>query len=166
MTEFERRALLGDKEAQKGCTEKGIVLNCPHCSGKGKVSFKDYRFVGQNCFGDKKIVYRVQVICNKCRSRGKPVFTDPLVNPNPYITKWGNCYHAESNVCEEETKRFLPYVLDAISAWNTRTAPPIGRCGECNKLSNRGTKYGYCTLSGKEVHYENDFCSKFATKEE
>ena len=33
MTDLERRALLGDKEAQKECTEKGIVLTCPVCGG-------------------------------------------------------------------------------------------------------------------------------------
>lgn len=33
MTELERRALLGDKEAQKECTEKGIMLPCPSCAG-------------------------------------------------------------------------------------------------------------------------------------
>ena len=31
MTDLERRALLGDREAQKECTEKGIVLPCPLC---------------------------------------------------------------------------------------------------------------------------------------
>ena len=34
MTDLERRALLGDKEAQKECTEKGIVLSCPFCGGE------------------------------------------------------------------------------------------------------------------------------------
>ena len=34
MTELERRALLGDQEAQKECTEKGIVLPCPICGEK------------------------------------------------------------------------------------------------------------------------------------
>lgn len=31
MTDLERRALLGDAEAQRECTEKGIVLPCPLC---------------------------------------------------------------------------------------------------------------------------------------
>ncbi len=31
MTGLERRALLGDAEAQRECTEKGIVLRCPLC---------------------------------------------------------------------------------------------------------------------------------------
>lgn len=130
MTDLERRALLGDRQAQEECTRQGIVLPCPCCKGKGKVSFKDYRFVWQNFRGDKKLVYRIQVICNKCRSRGKPIFTEPLVNPNPYITKWGNNY-AETEICKKETEVFLPYVLGAISGWNTRPAPPIGRCASC-----------------------------------
>lgn len=43
MTELERRALLGDREAQKQCTEQGIVLPCLKCYGKVKISS-----VGQN----------------------------------------------------------------------------------------------------------------------
>ena len=36
MTDLERRALLGDAEAQRECTEKGIVLAFP-CCGKYEV---------------------------------------------------------------------------------------------------------------------------------
>ena len=31
MTDLERRALLGDRQAQEECTEKGIMLPCPFC---------------------------------------------------------------------------------------------------------------------------------------
>ena len=112
-------AMLGSKEAARRLTEAGVLLPCPFCKGNGKVSFKDHRFVGQNFSVDKKLVYRIQVICNKCRSRGKPVFTEPLINPNPYLTKWGNCY-ADTDVCNEETKAFSEYVESAIREWNTR----------------------------------------------
>lgn len=125
-------ALLGDKAAQERLTERGELLPCAHCKGNGKVSFKDYRFIGKNFKGDRKIVYRVQIICNKCRSRGKPIFTEPLINPNPYITKWGNCYCQESEVCNEETKRFSIYVESAIREWNTRA--PILSPEELEKL--------------------------------
>lgn len=166
MTDLERRALMGDKKAQEECTEKGIMLPCPHCSGNGKVSFKDHRFVGQNMRGDKKLVYRVQVICNKCRSRGKPVFTEPIINPNPYITKWGNCYRAESNVCKDETERFSLYVMNAISESNTRTAPPIGRCGECKYQDDCDKqisfeKRDYILELNIRNYYKIDFCSYF-----
>lgn len=93
---------------------------CPFCGGAGKISFKDYRFVGQNAKGDKKIVYRLQVICNKCRSRGKPIFTDPLINPHPYVSMWGNTYSKESDVCKQQTELFQPYANEAIEAWNRR----------------------------------------------
>lgn len=124
-------ALLGDKAAQERLTERGELLPCAHCKGNGKVSFKDYRFIGKNFKGDRKIVYRVQIICNKCRSRGKPIFTGPLVNPNPYITKWGNCY-ADTDVCNAETNKFSGYVKAAISEWNTR-APILSAQGPGRK---------------------------------
>ena len=93
---------------------------CPFCGGHGKVSFKDYRFIGQNYKGDRKLVYRVQVICNKCKSRGKPVLTDALINPNPYLSKWGNTYNPVSAICKQVTETFEPYVMKAIDAWNRR----------------------------------------------
>lgn len=93
---------------------------CPFCGGKARISFKDHRFYGQNYIGDKKLSYRVQVICNKCRSRGRPVFTDPMINPNPYLTKWGNTYSEDSPKCQSMTADFEPYVEQAIEAWNRR----------------------------------------------
>lgn len=50
MTELERKALLGDQEAQKECTEKGIILPCPFCGGEAKIVINEnfnYKFV---CF--------------------------------------------------------------------------------------------------------------------
>ena len=38
MTNLERLALLGNKEAQKECTEKGILVPCPLCGGETKTS--------------------------------------------------------------------------------------------------------------------------------
>ena len=93
---------------------------CPFCGGNGKVSFKDYRFFGQNYIGDRKVSYRVQVICNRCRSRGRPVITDAMINPKPYISKWGNTYSEDSLVCQSATNDFEPYVKQAIEAWNRR----------------------------------------------
>lgn len=93
---------------------------CPFCGGNGKVSFKDYKFYGRNGMGDKKQKYRVQVICNKCRSRGKPIITDWLINPNPYGSKWGNCGDGTSPKGAKQTEMFEPYVGEAIKAWNRR----------------------------------------------
>lgn len=96
------------------------LKNCPFCGGTGKVSFKDYRFIGFNGFGDKKTQYRVQVICNRCRSRGKPIITDGLINPNPYMTEWGNNGMPNSERALRRQAIFAPYVVKAIEAWNRR----------------------------------------------
>ena len=71
------------------------IRSCPFCGGRGRVSFKDARFAGQNYRGDKKIVYRVQIICNRCASRGKPIRTEPMINPRPYNSAWG--HHMKRN---------------------------------------------------------------------
>ena len=83
---------------------------CPFCGGKGKVSYKDYAFMGRNYRGDAKQKYRVQVICNRCRSRGRPIITDWLINPNPYAM-----------FRQEQAEMFAPYIEKAAEAWNRRT---------------------------------------------
>lgn len=93
---------------------------CPFCGGKGKISFKDYRFIGYNGLGHRKVQYRVQVICNKCRSRGKPIITDGMINSTPYPSKWGNSYSERSELCQKRTQEYKPYVEQAIEAWNRR----------------------------------------------
>ena len=35
--ELIRRALLGSREAQQACTDKGIVLPCPSCGGESRL---------------------------------------------------------------------------------------------------------------------------------
>lgn len=45
MTDLERRALLGDKQAQEECTRRGIVLGCP-CCGEKKVDTLETKYYG------------------------------------------------------------------------------------------------------------------------
>lgn len=100
---------------------------CPFCGGKAKVSFKNYACKGQNDFGDKKLKYRVQVICNRCKSRGKPVFTDWLINPNPWMSAWGNQGEATTPRMIAQTEAFKPYVEKATKAWNERVNHDLRR---------------------------------------
>lgn len=87
-------------------------------------------------------------------------------------TAWAECqvcgvtYAIHTFGVEEEEEFYL------INDWNTRPAPPIGRCGECEHYN---TKLHYCdTLSQesdyRELHYvlmsPNDYCSYFEQKEE
>ena len=41
MTDLERRALLGDRQAQEECTRKGVVLPCPFCGGEAELIEED-----------------------------------------------------------------------------------------------------------------------------
>lgn len=121
--ELIRRALMGEKQAQEECTEKGIVLPCPFCG-----------------------------------------------NENNIISNWGMfrvwCPHCKAKSEDTLTTR------DALKSWNTRPAPPIGRCEECEFYtvlrhckvhSQEPDQYG----SGTYVEMlPDDFCSYFEPREE
>lgn len=56
----------------------------------------------------------------------------------------------------------------ALREWNTRPAPPVGRCGECKAkekavVNDKG--FLICPASGMEIT-DNDFCSYFEPKED
>lgn len=127
MTDLERRALLGDQEAQKECTEKGIALPCPHCGAKDAEIIK-------YAFG------RLRYECQSCHA--------------------ATCLHGSAKM--------------ALVDWNTRPAPPIGRCGDCeyfNPKNSLGTQ-GICMCGEIEMNYGgefyplyDDFCRYFEPKE-
>ena len=62
---------------------------------------------------------------------------------------------------------------DALKVWNTRPAPPIGRCGECRHCVGVGKNQALrCTLNSFGVEFGLDFitsesfCSYFEPREE
>lgn len=115
--ELIRRALMGSREAQQECTEKGIVLPCPFC-------------------GSENIV----------------------------ISNWG-LWRVWCQACLGKSDDQLSQA-DAIRKWNTRPAPPVGRCKDCLwylPISKR-CKYSIGGLWG-EVN-ELSFCSCFEPKED
>lgn len=116
MTDIERRALLGDKEAQAECTAKGILLPCPCC--------------GQN--GGRR-----------------------------HIADGNHWYYCKE--CQVAT-RICGTIKDALAAWNTRPAQPIGRCGTCKRNHLRSGKW-FCEVCGI-VQDLDDFCSYYEPREE
>ena len=118
MTEIERRALLGDAEAQRECTEKGIVLGCWRCGGDAEV---------------------------KCVSTvGRPLYA--VSCKKHYCGAYG---------CAHRTEK------EAISYWNTRPAPPIGRCGECAHWYKQHCAHGPCATEPTDADF---FCGSFEPK--
>ena len=125
--ELIRRALLGDQEAQKECTEKGIVLPCPCCKGEAYIE----------TFSDRK-GWQTTVGCSEC-----PV----LLLTITYDTE---------EIAQKE----------AIKQWNTRPAPPVGRCEDCKWYVVKKPKCcGYCKLIQTTFGCE-EFCSYFEPKED
>lgn len=53
----------------------------------------------------------------------------------------------------------------AIEYWNTRPAPPVGRCKDCFQYYSAGLGIGYCSPDDKGRD-ETNFCSEFEPKEE
>lgn len=127
LKELIRRALLGDQEAQKKCTEKGIVLPCPFCGGKAMMQ--------QDITGRESY----HVACSNVKD---------MCNLIAGLPMWSE---------SEE---------DALKVWNTRPAPPIGRCGECALWKEEKECPGAfcCTITGMERE-SNDFCSEVEPKE-
>lgn len=93
MTDLERRALLGDAEAQRECTEKGIVLRCPCCG------CDDRDMLGLSVYHEQYFYS-----CESCGCNG------------PIVYDSDNCDYPEH---------------EALTEWNTRPVPPIGRCASC-----------------------------------
>ena len=49
---------------------------CPFCGGKARTSFRQYRFKGQNYYGEKLIRYAFYGICNTCKATGAKIMAD------------------------------------------------------------------------------------------
>lgn len=123
MTDLERRALLGDKQAQEECTRQGIVLPCWRCGGEAEA--KQVSNVGRPLYA---------VSCKK-----------------HYCGAYG-CAHRTEN--------------EAISYWNTRPEPPIGRCKDCgNWRGKQGDEYAPCKDCDGVMEADN-FCRNFEPRED
>ncbi len=123
MTEKEliRRALMGDKQAQEECTEKGIVLPCPFCGGEAALI-------------EEAGLYSI------CCKDGTCIGSD--IHP-----EYGE-------------------LIYALTDWNTRPAPPVGRCEDCKWYVVKKPKCcGYCKLIQTTFGCE-EFCSYFDPREE
>lgn len=126
------RALMGDKQAQEECTEKGIVLPCPFCGGKATMQ--------QDITGRESY----HVVCSNVKD---------MCNLIAGLPMWSE---------SEE---------DALKVWNTRPAPPVGRCRECKCWRRNGSDWGSCSKWYTEdkvqaFMLEDDFCSNFKPREE
>lgn len=111
MIELERRALLGDRQAQEECTRRRIVLRCPFCGRKDILTLH--------------------------------------LNSNIYHNYQSDCVLGG---------RFVP-----LSDWNTRPAPPVGRCGDCGHWYKGHCSTGPCAAEETDADF---YCRNFKSKED
>lgn len=132
MTDLERRALMGDRQAQEECTRLGFVLPCPFCGGRAVLRFSP------SAHGES---YNI-----RCKNRCVVTcghFRDPAI-------MWRTTSRDE-----------------ALATWNTRPAPPIGRCVECkHRRKDDPTVCNHPTTGLFDMLTPDDFCSYFEPKED
>ena len=126
MDELIRRAILGSREAQQACTDKGIVLPCPCCKGEAYTE----------TFFERK-GWRTVVGCSEC-----PVSLSTITYDTEEIAQ-----------------------KKALKDWNTRPAPPVGRCKDCINATNPGSNIVFCDYFERDMMLD-DFCSCFEPREE
>ena len=132
-TELERKALLGDKEAQSECSDKLVILPCPKCFGD--VSAEQV-VAGQ---GEWKATFR----CHECGLEvteeqdyiffeGKPIPT----GKNP-LEKWNDRGLAPIGLCmdcihlrPELTERWFTEICSL-------TGKPMGKDEFCSRFKRR-----------------------------
>ena len=146
------RALMGDREAQALCTVIGIAIPCPLCGKEDSVEILDcYTAAGLECESESFRKDYFKCICNYLK---------------------GGC-GTSTGVSETEQ--------EALEKWNTRPAPPVGRCKDC-VFSRTPTKEDFKEFRGgiieckdvcmcaflelPEPRWEDDFCSYFRAKED
>lgn len=85
---------------------KDELKPCPFCGSDSlKISKRDVGYLGKSSDGTKKLKYRINIMCNKCHSKGKPITTTVI---------YGRVgFHRQESFVKAEQQ--------AMIAWNTRS---------------------------------------------
>lgn len=109
MTDIERRALLGDKQAQEECTEKGIVLTCPCCKNESELLVEEGAFDGE---APRQLYY---IRCKSCFLQSG-LYTSKIAALNkwntrttPPIGRCVDCLHAREKYGKLECTEGICY---------------------------------------------------------
>lgn len=136
MDELIRKALLGSKEAQEECTNKGIILPCPKCYSE---MFVESSYIESNPDGyENKVTFKCSnFLCGLS-------FTGTQIKRNDGTVIMKN--------------------KSPLAQWNDRPAPPVGRCLDCsNTCPGNDNSYLVCIMHGHAVEKDN-WCNKFEEK--
>lgn len=97
----------------------------------------------------------------ECTAKGIVLPCPFCGNENNIISNWGMfrvwCPHCKAKSEDTLTTR------DALKSWNTRPAPPIGRCSVCKRQKIRGQNL-FCYVKG--IVRSDGFCDWFEPRGE
>lgn len=102
----------------------------------------------------------------ECTAKGIALPCPFCGNENNIISNWGMfrvwCPHCKAKSEDTLTTR------DALKSWNTRPAPPIGRCEDCKWYECGKEWYPYCNHPDGLANSvrATDFCCCFEPREE
>ena len=154
MTELERRALLGDKDAQEECTEMGIVLKCPFCGGPAEIH--ETESGSEHAAYKNNVPKGARILKKVVYPSGSEIYEYRRKTFVPRCSKTN---------CSGRKARQYKTIESALSAWNTRPVPPIFRCVECANATHHGENIVRCEVFDRDM-MPDDFCSQFEVKGE
>ena len=182
MSDLIRRALLGDRESQEECTRQGIALPCPFCGGErtvvinapeGWVKCRDCEAEGPMKVGPVSalIAWNTRQALLGDREAQEECTRKGIVLPCPCcggkLLIYGRC-GAENKIacaaCNISTW-WRNGEKAALSAWNTRPAPPIGHCETCLYSDMARCTCWKSKVFGQSCR-KDEYCSSWAPREE
>ena len=125
MTDLERRAILGDQQAQDECTRRGIVLSCPLC---GSIHTQVRHMGWENLPQAFQAGYRGE--CTECHAvtgahnTEKEALADWNSRPVPPLGRCEECRHWEEGECNHPA-----------NGWDV---PRRGEDEFCNRFEPKG----------------------------
>lgn len=153
MTNLERRALMGDRQAQEECTRRGIILACPFCGGHSEIhkaeAIAEYAEKKRDVPSGARILRKIVYPSGTARYEYRRKTFVP------------RCCKTS---CAGRTGKQYKTIEEALAKWNTRPAPPIGRCGECGHLKDDGGVCLYCEVFNMTTPGPEAFCCRFEPK--
>lgn len=136
MTELERKALLGDRDAQKECTKKGIMLPCPCCGGKAV--YQPEPIDGGDHF------FRANIYCTCCHLE---------------------IYNCIEHTRAEDCMREFPNTLGSWNRRPAPPIGRCGECKHWGGIDEYGDGFCHNPDGIDNIAKSDDFCSYFEPKE-
>lgn len=116
---------------------------------------------------DKELIRRAlmgdEQAQQECTKRGIVLPCPFCGSENIVISNWG-LWRGWCQECLGKSDDQLSQA-DAIRKWNTRPAPPVGRCKDCINATNPGSNIVFCDYFERDM-MPDDFCSCFEPREE